>query len=268
MRQYPRLKGQAKRVKTQKENIMRKTTLKKIIKAVRELEIKMSKNDSQFEFYSKKRNRILRKERRMITKEKNYDNKEAVEFYKQNKETLDFCYEFMDKVENVNKIINNQIEQYLTNYVVIALIDKLNKLKTFNYKKLDKILSQIQDEANKIHKFNGSFCCLYIKGYYDILTVSFRGYSKTYGLMSKIKDYIESHLTKKTITKKFSVDDFSNKVINWNMKAPEEEAQYNNQIEDNLKNLKMQITKLLNKYNSERNKLTINKDNYQYMFIR
>lgn len=50
---------------------MEKTTLKKIIRAVRELEIKKSINDSQFEFYNKKRNRILRKERRMITKENN-----------------------------------------------------------------------------------------------------------------------------------------------------------------------------------------------------
>lgn len=35
-----------------------------------------------------------------------------------------------------------------------------------------------------------------------------------------------------------------------------------------LKNLKIQITKLLNEYNQERKKLTINKDNYQYMFVR
>lgn len=245
---------------------MKKTTLKKIIGAVRDLEVKKSRNDSQFEFYNKKKRRIERKERRMA-KETN-DNKEAIKYYKNNKETLDFCYGFMDKIENENKVINNQIEQYLTNYIVIVLVDKLNKLKTFNYKKLDKILNQIEEEANKIHKFNGSFCHLYIEGYYDILTVSFRGYSKTYGLMSKTKDYIESHLTKKTITKKFSIDDFSKKVINWNMKAPEEETQYNDQIENNLKSLKMQITKLVNEYNNEKNKLTINKENYQYMFIR
>lgn len=34
---------------------MEKTTLKKIITAVRQLEIKKSINDSQFEFYNKKR---------------------------------------------------------------------------------------------------------------------------------------------------------------------------------------------------------------------
>lgn len=246
---------------------MEKTTLLKIIGAVRELEIKMSKNDSQFEFYWKKKHKIERKEKR-IAEEPNSTTEERVKHYKQNKETLDFCYEFMNKVENENKIINNQIEQYLTNYIVIAFVDKLNNLKTFNYKKLDKIFNQIENEADKIHKFNNSFCHLFVEGYYDILTVCFRGYSKKYELINKTKDYIESHLTKKTITKKFSINDFSNKVINWNMKAPEEEAQYNNQLEDNLKNLKMQITKLLNEYNQERAKLTINKENYQYMFIR
>ena len=45
---------------------MEKTTLKKIIKAVRELEIKMSRNDSQFEFYNKKKKRIEHKERKLI----------------------------------------------------------------------------------------------------------------------------------------------------------------------------------------------------------
>lgn len=245
---------------------MEKTTLKKIIKAVRELEIKKSRNDSQFEFYNKKRRRIERKEKRMI--EEN-DNKAALEYYKKNKKTVDFCYEFMDKIENENKIINNQIEQYLTNYVTAAFVEKLNQMKTFNYKKLDKVFSQIEKEADKIYKFNGNRCRLYLqKDYFSTLSVSFRGYSKTYGLMCKTKDYIESHLTKKTITRKFSIDDFSNKVINWNMKTPEEEAQYSNQTESNLKSLKMQITKLLNDYNNEREKLTINKDNYQYMFIR
>ena len=47
---------------------MEKTTLKKIIGAVRDLEVKKSKNDSQFEFYSKKKHRIERKEKRMIEK--------------------------------------------------------------------------------------------------------------------------------------------------------------------------------------------------------
>lgn len=247
---------------------MEKTTLLKIIRAVRDLEVKKSKNDSQFDFYWKKKNKIECKEKRM-TKEPNSTAKEIVKFYKQNKETLNFCYEFMDKVKNKNKIINNQIEQYLTNYVVIVLVDKLNKMKTFNYKKLNKILSQIENETDKIHNFNGNFCRLYLKNdYLRTLSVSFGGYRKEYDLMYKTKNYIESHLTKKTITKKFSIDDFSNKVINWDMKTPEEEAQYNSEIEDNLKNLEMQITKLLNEYNSERNKLTINKDNYQYLFIR
>lgn len=242
---------------------MKKTTLKKIIGAVRELEIKKSVNDSQFEFYWKKKHKIERKEKRMI--EETNDSKEAIKYYKNNKETLDFCYEFMNKVENEN----NQIEQYLTNYIVIVLVDKLNKMKTFNYKKLDKILSQIEDETDKIHKFNDSWCRLYLQDdYFNTLSVSFRGYNNTYGLMCKTKDYIESHLTKKTITKKFSIDDFSNKVINWDMQTPEEEAQYNEQIGNNLKNLKMQITKLLNEYNQERTRLTINKEKYQYMFIR
>lgn len=246
---------------------MEKTTLLKIIRAVRDLEVKKSRNDSQFEFYWKKKHKIERKERRII--EETNDSKKAIEFNRNNRETLDFCYGFMDKVENENKIINNQIEQYLTNYVVIILVDKLNKMKTFNYKKLDKILSQIEDETDKIHKFNNSWCRLYLQDdYFSILSISFRGYNNTYGLICKTKDYIESHLTKKTITKSFSIDDFSNKVINWDMKTPEEETQYNDQIENNLKNLKMQITKLLNDYNNERKKLTINKEKYQYMFIR
>lgn len=142
-----------------KRHIMEKTTLKRIIRAVRELEVKKSKNDSQFEFYQKKKRRIEKKERRMA-EETNCTAEEIIKHYKQNKETLDFCYGFMDKIENENKIINNQIEQYLTNYIVIVL------------------------------------------------------------------------------------------------------------IENNLKNLKMQITKLLNEYNQERTKLTINTENYQCMFIR
>lgn len=260
------MKGQEKRAKAQKEHIMEKTTLKKIIKAVRDLEIKKSVNDSQFEFYSKKRKRIERKEKRMI--EETNDSKEATEHYKNNKETLDFCYEFMSKVENENKIINNQIEQYLTNYIVIALVDKLNKIKTFNYKKLDKIFSQIENETDKIHKFNDGWCRLYLQDdYFNTLSVSFRGYNKTYGLMCKTKDYIENHLTKKTITKKFLIDDFSNKV-NWDMKTPEEEERYNDEIESNLKNLKMKITKLINEYNHEKTKLTINQDNYPIMLVR
>lgn len=245
---------------------MEKTTLLKIIRAIRDLEIKKSKNNSQFEFYQKKKRRIERKEKRMI--EETNSTKEAVEYCKKNKETLDFCYGFMDEIENENKVINNQIEQYLINYVLTAFVEKLNKMKTFNYKKLDKVFNQIEKEADKIHKFNNCRCKFYMQDeYYNLLIVSFRGYSKENELMYKTKEYIENHLTKKTITKAFSIDDFS-RVINWNMKTSEEETQYNNQIENNLKNLKMQITKLLNDYNNERKKLTINKENYQYMFIR
>lgn len=40
-----------------KRHIMEKTTLLKIIRAVRDLEVKKSVNDSQFEFYSKKKKR-------------------------------------------------------------------------------------------------------------------------------------------------------------------------------------------------------------------
>lgn len=252
--------------KSQKENIMKKTTLKKIIRAVRDLEVKKSKNDSQFEFYNKKKRRIERKERRII--EETNDSKEAIKYYKNNKETLDFCYGFMDKVENENKIINNQIEQYLTNYIVIVLVDKLNKMKTFNYKKLDKILSQIEDETDKIHKFNYSRCRLYLQDdYFSTLSVSFRGYNITYGLMCKTKDYIESHLTKKTITKKFSIDDFK-EFISWNIKTPEQEAQDNATTEAKLNALKSKIEKLISDYNQERKKLTINQDNYKYMYMR
>lgn len=136
---------------------MEKSTLKKIIGAVRELEIKESKNNSQFNFYWKKKARIEHKEKRMIEVG---SNKESLEYYKQNKETLDFCYGFMDKIENANKVINNQIEQYLTNYVLITLVEKLNKEKTFNYKKLDRIFDQIKNEVNEIHEFNWCYCSI------------------------------------------------------------------------------------------------------------
>lgn len=66
--QLGRLKRQATRAKSQKENIMEKTTLLKIIRAVRELEIKMSKNDSQFEFYSKKKKAIDYKNKQIQNK--------------------------------------------------------------------------------------------------------------------------------------------------------------------------------------------------------
>lgn len=41
---------------------MEKTTLKKIITAVRQLEIKKNINDSQFEFYSKKKKLTINKD--------------------------------------------------------------------------------------------------------------------------------------------------------------------------------------------------------------
>lgn len=141
---------------------MEKTTLKKIITVVRQLEIKKSINDSQFEFYNKKRRRIERKERRMMI-EKSSDSKEAVEYYKQNKETLNFCYQFMDKMKNENKIINRQIKQYLTNYILIAFVEKLNKLKTFNYKKLDKLISDYNQERKKLIINQNNYKYMYIR---------------------------------------------------------------------------------------------------------
>ena len=141
------MKRQAQRTEVQKEHIMEKTVLKKIIKAVRDLEIKKSINDSQFEFYQKKKRRIERKEKRM-TEETN-DSKEAIKYYKNNKETLDFCYGFMDKVENENKIINNQIEQYLTNYIVITFVDKLNNLKSLKMQ-ITKLVNEYNNERNKL----------------------------------------------------------------------------------------------------------------------
>ena len=188
---------------------MEKTTLKKIIGAVRNLEVKKSKNDSQFEFYNKKKHRIERKERRMA-EETNRTAKEIIEHYNQNKKTLDFCYGFMDKIRNENKAINNQIKQYLNNYVLITLVDKLNKLKVFSYKKLHKIVNDINKEANKIHYFD----CYFIYAYENehelyLNTVDNR---RTIILGDYIK-YIESHLTKKTITKKFSIDDFKKCVL-------------------------------------------------------
>lgn len=94
---------------------MEKTTLKKIIGAVRDLEVKKSRNDSQFEFYSKKKHRIERKERRM-TKETNRTAEEIIEHYNQNKKTLDLCYGFMDKIENNLKNLKMQITKLLNEY--------------------------------------------------------------------------------------------------------------------------------------------------------
>lgn len=240
---------------------MEKTTLKKIIGAVRDLEVKKSKNNTQFDFYWKKKQRIERKEKRMIEET---SNKEALEYYKKNKETLDFCYGFMDKIEDENKAINNQIKQYLNNYVLIALVDKLNKLKVFSYKKLHKIVNDVNKEASKIHYFDYYFIYAYENEHELYLnTVDNR---RTIILDDYIK-YIESHLTKKTITKKFEIDDFK-KFIDWDIKTPEQEAQDNATTEAELNALKSKIEKLISDYNQERKKLTINQDNYKYMYVR
>nr|DAE43966.1 MAG TPA: hypothetical protein [Caudoviricetes sp.] len=240
---------------------MEKTTLLKIIRAVRELEIRKSKNDSQFEFYQKKKRRIERKEKRMIEN----STKEAVEYYKKNKETLDFCYGFMDKIENENKAINNQIKQYLTNYALITLVGKLNRSKTFTYKKLDRIFDQIKKETNKIHKFEYCHCSIYIEDNYSrYLILDFKNYNDKMYIMCDFKKYLENHLTKKTITKKFSIDDFK-KFISWNIKTPEQKAQDNATAENKLSSLRSKIEKLISDYNQERKKLTINQEKYKYM---
>lgn len=254
------MKGQAKRAKAQKENIMEKIILGKIIGAVRDLEVKKSKNNTQFDFYWKKKHRIERKERRMI---KETINKEAVEYYKKNKETLNFCYQFMDKIENENKAINNQIKQYLNNYVLITLVDKLNKLKVFSYKKLHKIVNDINKEASKIHYFDYHF--IYASENEHELYLDTVNNRRTIILDDYIK-YIESHLTKKTITKKFEIDDFKN-FITWDIKTPEQEVQDNATTENELNELKNKIEKLISNYNQERKKLTINQDNYKYMYM-
>lgn len=242
---------------------MEKTTLKKIITAVRQLEIKKSVNDSQFEFYSKKIRRIERK-----IKNSNCTAEEKTKYYKQNKKTLDFCYQFMDKVENENKVINRQIKQYLTNYILIAFVEKLNKLKTFNYKKLDKISSEVSTEANEIHNFyNYNHNVLYKSCDY-INSVYLRiDYNDDINVIYDCIKYFEEHLTKKTITKEFSIDDFKN-FITWDIKTPEQEAQDNATKEAELSRLKSKIEKLISDYNQNRKKLTINQNNYKYMYIR
>lgn len=205
---------------------MEKTTLKKIIRAVRELEIKMSKNDSQFEFYNKKKKRIeykrdiLRIEyNNLLMGNYDFDNlneseikaikekvekadKEEKDYFKQTKETLNFCYSFMDKVEKENKAINNQIKQYLTNYILITLVEKLNKEKTFNYKKLDKIIDEISTETNKIHNFkNYNYNVLY-KSYDFIKSIYLRlDYNNDIMIIYDCVKYFESHLTKKPLLK-------------------------------------------------------------------
>ena len=242
--------------KEKRHTIMEKTVLKKMIKAVRDLEIKKSVNDSQFEFYSKKKHRIERKERRALEKSSNI--KEATERYKNNKETLDFCYQFMDKIENENKVINNQIKQYLINYVLTILVEKLNKLKTFNYKKLDKIIDEISTETNKIHNFKNYNHNVLYKSYDYIKSVCLCiDYNDNTTVIYDCIKYFEEHLTKKTITKKFEIDDFK-KFINWDIKTPEQEAQDNATTEAELNALKSKIEKLISDYNQERKKLTIN----------
>lgn len=187
----------AKAPRKEKRHIMEKSTLKKIIRSVRELEIKKSKNNTQFNFYWKKKARIEYKEKRMIEK---VSLKEAVKYCKKDKETLDFCYSFMDKIESENKAINNQIKQYLTNYVLIALVDKLNKLKTFNYKKLHKIVNDVNREANKIHYFDCYFIYAYENKHELYLdTVN----DRTVIILDDYIKYIESHLTKKQLLKNF-----------------------------------------------------------------
>lgn len=246
---------------------MEKTTLKKIITAVRQLEIKKSVNDSQFEFYSKKKRRIEKKERRMI-KNSNCTAKEKIKYYKQNEEALNFCYQFMDKVENENKVINRQIKQYLTNYILIAFVEKLNKLKTFNYKKLDKIFSEVSTEADKIYNFyNYNHNVLYKSCDYTNSVYLCIDYNDDINIIYDYIKYFEEHLTKKTITKKFSIDDFKN-FITWDIKTPEQEAQNNATKEAELNSLKSKIEKLISNYNQERKKLTINQNNYKYMYIR
>lgn len=271
---------------------MKKTTLKKIIRAVRELEVKKSRNDSQFEFYNKKKRRIERKERIMMTASSNYwdeisgeldkcgetkkveliekykkMNKEYHEYYRQNKETLDFCYSFMDKTENENKVINNQIKQYLINYILTVFVEKLNRSKTFNYKKLDKMIDEISTETNKIHNFKNYNhnvlykSCDYVKSVYLRLD-----YNDDINVIYDCIKYFESHLTKKTITKKFSIDDFKD-FIKWDIKTPEQEAQDNAITEAKLNALKSKIEKLISDYNQKRKKLTINQDNYKYIYV-
>ena len=247
----------------EKGTFMEKSTLKKIVGAVRELELKKSRNDSQFEFYDKKRRRIER-EGREISKS---GSKKAVEYYKQNKETLNFCYSFMGKIENENKVINNQIKQYLINYILITFVEKLNKLKTFNYKKLDKIINEISTVTNKIHNFknyNHNVLCKNCD-YTNSIDLCI-DYNDNINVINDCTKYFEKHLAKKTIIKKFAIDDFK-EFINWDIKTLEQEVQDNNTTEAKLNEFKSKIEKLINDYNQERKKLTINQENYKYIYI-
>lgn len=279
----------------EKRHIMEKTTLKKIITAVRQLEIKKSVNDSQFEFYSKKRRRIEHKQRiirneiinffennpKIIIKNNNESGeiknkylelkRKEDDYKEQTKTVLASYYNFMDIIENENKIINNQIKQYLINYILIAFVEKLNKLKTFNYKKLDKIIGDISTEANKIYNFHNYNSKLIFKENNEYtsnwLYISIDRSNNNIYFLKDYEKYFESHLTKKTITKKFSIDDF-NQVIKWDIKAVNQEAQEQSNIEADLNNLKTKIEKFISDYNEERKKLTINKDKYNYLLLR
>lgn len=274
---------------------MEKTTLKKIITAVRQLEIKKSINDSQFEFYSKKKRRIEHKQRSMQdeiinffennpkiiiennnesseTKNKYLELKRKKDNYKeQTKTILASYYNSMDTIENENKVINDQIKQYLINYIIISFVEKLNKLKTFNYKKLDKIIGDISTEANKIYNFRNYKSKLIFKNNNEYVSswlyISIDGSNNNIYFLKDYKKYFESHLTKKTITKKFSIDDF-NQFIKWDINTVNQEAQEQSNIEADLNDLKTKIEKLIFDYNEEREKLTINKDNYNYLILR
>lgn len=297
MREYTCLKGQAARehIPEKKRDIMEKTTLKKIITAVRQLEIKKSVNNSQFEFYSKKRRRIEHKQRvirneiinffennpKIIIKNNNENGeiknkylelkRKEDDYKEQTKTVLASYYNFMDIIENENKIINNQIKQYLVNYILIAFVEKLNKLKTFNYKKLDKIIGDISTEANKIYNFHNYNSKLIFKENNEYtsnwLYISIDRSNNNIYFLKDYEKYFESHLTKKTITKKFSIDDF-NQVIKWDIKAVNQEAQEQSNIEADLNNLKIKIEKFISDYNEKRKKLTINKDKYNYLLLR
>lgn len=263
---------------------MEKNTLKKIITVVRQLEIKKSVNDSQFEFYSKKIRRIGRKEKAMQneiinfiennnesneTKNKYLELKRKKDNYKeQTKTILASYYNSIDIIENENKVINRQIKQYLVNYILISFVEKLNKLKTFNYKKLDKIFSEISTEANKIHNFyNYNHNVLYKSCDYTSSVYLCIDHNDDINVIYDCIKYFEEHLTKKTITKKFSIDVFKN-FITWDIKTPKQEAQDNATKEAELNSLKSKIEKLISDYNQERKKLTINQNNYKYMYIR
>lgn len=95
---------------------MEKTTLKKIIRAVRDLEIKKSVNDSQFEFYNKKKRRIEHKERRMMTASSNFWDEISGEYYQNmiiNLINNHYCYLWQaetDSLVMLNRHTGDKIE--------------------------------------------------------------------------------------------------------------------------------------------------------------